>query len=110
MLVVNGQTPLSDEALACLLKRALGEQAAALVVTQVVNLSALVGAGTDLTTALAQLEFDAGQPVVIVPPNDAEWTLHLAAEVYQRTGAFPIVARTHALGDERDNKQPSTSK
>ena len=109
MIVVNGQPPLGNEALVCLLERALGEQTAALVVTQVINLSAL-GTGANLTTALAQLEFNAGQPVVIIPPDDAEWTLHLAAEVYQRTGAFPIIARTHASGDERDNKQSSTAR
>ena len=94
MLIVNGQAPqLTGEAAVRQLQRLLGEPAAALRVSQIY----------DPATALSRLERERGQTVVLIPPDDAEAALHLAAEVYQRTGTFPVIARLPARGDTDDH-------
>lgn len=98
MIVINGQAPhLSGESLDRLLTQALGERAVASAVVQIVPLD-----GLNLVW-----ECEAGQPVVIVPPNDAELTLRVAAEVYHRTGTFPVIVR--APGEDHDDRQSITA-
>ena len=104
MIVVNAQhQPLATEVIVDLVRRVLAERGVADDgLYQVCPVSGLAGAcqalTEELTEALSQWDLPPGRQVVLIPPDDAQVTLSLAAALYRQTGVFPVIARlTHCV-------------
>lgn len=83
-----------DSVLADLVRRVLAERGVADDgLYQVCHVSGLAGACQALTEALAQWDLPPGRQVVLIPPDDVQVTLSLAAALYRQTGVFPVIAR-----------------
>ena len=98
-MVINGRAwAVADEMIADLVQRVLADRG----VTddghyQVYSVRVVAGRCEEWPTALASLDLPAGRQVVLIPPDDAQLTLCLAAALYRQTGRFPVIARLSEL-------------
>ncbi len=99
MIVINGRTrAVADETITDPVQRVLADRGVADAGhDQVYHLSAANGRSDEWPSAIASLDLPAGRQVVLIPPDDAQLTLCLAAALYRRTGVFPVIARLSEL-------------
>ena len=99
MIVINGRSRApAAEMLADLVERVTADRTwADAGHDQVYHLSAATGRSDEWPSAIASLDLPAGCQVVLIPPDDAQLTLCLAAALYRRTGVFPVIARLSEL-------------
>ena len=98
-MVINGRAwSVADETITDWVQRVLADRG---VVDdghyQVYSVRVVAGRGEEWPTTLASLDLPASRQVVLIPPDDAQLTLCLAAALYRQTGRFPVIARLSEL-------------